>query len=178
MKKIIAMFMVAVLALAAFTGCGLFSNGNDEDTDTPKAATVKITDAVTHEDPADLEYVSRVDLTTGKNPPEFVEGFKADYGVDFVEQFAIIYVGEEDKVIGEYDYFVFATEEDAKKFDDTFKSTERGGTIDGNVVAEFMDEAAVNSIININIQYNSMSKPVATEYVQLQKEANLMMEVG
>ncbi len=164
--------MVAVFAFGA-AGCGLFSSGDPAGE--AKTGSLVITDKLNHEDPADIEFETRYALTTGKDSPELVEAFKADYGVDFVEMFSIIYANKDDKVVGEYDYYVFATAEDAQKFDEVMDAESRGGRVEDNVVCDFMNEETVNSIIAIDIQYNSLSDDSAKGYVELQKEANLMM---
>lgn len=175
MKKTIALILSLTL-LFTLSGCTLFSSGDAGDGGA-NSGTIAITDEYNHEDPADLEYDQRIALTTGKNAPDFVDGFKQEYDVDFVEQFAVIYSDKDDKVVGEYDYYVFATPEDAQKFGKAFDTESRGGKIEGNVVAEFMDGETVNMIIDINIQYNSMSENTASAYVQFMKDLDAMMVV-
>lgn len=177
MKKLIVSILTVTL-LFGLTGCSIFSSG-DEASETNGAASgaIVITEELNHEDPADLEFESRCALTTGKENPEFVEGFKADYGVDFVEQFAVIYINAEDKVVGEYDYYVLGSPEDAQKFGEALDVESRGGKIEGNVVSEFMDEEMANMIIDMDVQYGSMPDATGTSYLAFMKEINAMMEV-
>lgn len=176
MKKLIALLVSVVLVATVFAGCSIFSSGNDEGTGASTEA-ITITDSVKHEDPTDLEFETRYALTSGKEAPAFVEGFKADYGVDFIEQIVVIYANADNKVVKEYDYFVFKTPEDADKFYQDGQSELRGGKIEGNVVCESMDEEMVNQLIDMNVQYNSMSENSATAYVQMYKEFDEMIEI-
>lgn len=188
MKKLIALLLSVVLIATVFTGCSLFSTGNEGGSEGSSEAVnvgdgastgpISITDSIKHEDPADLEFETRYALTCGKNAPMYVDGFKVDYGVDFIEQIVIIYANADNKVVKEYDYYVFAKPEDADKYYKDGQSELRGGTIQDNVVCECMEEELVNQIIDMNVQYESMSENSATAYVQFQKEVNEMIFVG
>lgn len=177
MKKILISILTATL-LFGLTGCSLFLSSEEASvTNEISTGTIAITDQLNHEDPEDIEYESRYALTTGKENPDFVEGFKNDYGVEFVEQFAIIYVNADDKVVGEYDYYVLGTPEDAQKFGKAFDTEARGGKIEGNVVSEYMDEEMVGMIIDMDVQYGSMPDNKGTSYITFMKDINVMMEV-
>lgn len=186
MKKTITLFLATAMAIG-LSGCSLFSTGDapaqnatessiaSEEGNMTSSDPYAITDAYTHEDPEDLEYDQRYILTTGQEPPQYVDSFKSDYGVEFVEQLAVIYINKEDKVVGEYDYYVFASPEDAKTFGDAIETQARGGIIEGNVVCEFMDEEMIGTIIDIDVQYGSIPEATGTEYIKFMKDINMMM---
>ena len=172
MKKFVSVCLALVLSLS-LTACGLFSTGKPE-SGKDKGGDIKITETYTHKDPEGMEYAKRYAYTSGKNVPELVEDFKEYYDVDFVEQFMIIYADKDNKPLAQYEYYVLTDEEQAKKCIDAL-----GGefTQEGNVAVMVSDAEFTQMMIDMNIQYGSLTENTASAYAEFMKEGYMFMDV-
>ena len=175
MKKLVSLF-TALIFVFALTGCSLFASEAPAQTAPASESTdIAVTDTYTHHDPEGMEYAMRYAFTSGKNPPELVELFRGDYGVEFVEQIFILYADANDHALAQYEYYVFASEEDAQRFNEDAL----GGSmiVEGNVASYVADEEETNMIISIDKQYGSLSDDTASGYAAFTKDVDVMMDL-
>lgn len=174
MKKFVSILLVLMLLLS-MTACGsLFSTGNGN-SGKNEGNSIKISDSFDHVDPEGMEYAARYAYTSGKNEPGLVESFKEYYNLDIVEQFMIIYADKDDKPLAQYEYYVMADEEQAKQCcvelgEDIF-------TAQGNVAVMVSDAEMTQMMIDMNMQYGSLTENSCKAYAEFMKEGYMFMDV-
>lgn len=179
MKKFVSMLLVLVLCLSV-TACGsIFSSGDADsgnaDSGKKESTDIQITDSFTHVDPEGMEYAARYAYTSGKNEPGLVEGFKQNYNLDIVEQLMIIYADKDDKPLAQYEYFVMANEEQAKECAEQLGADL--STTQGNVTIMVSDAATTQSMIDMNMQFGSLSENSCKAYAESMKDVYMFMDV-
>lgn len=172
MKKMISMFLAAIMVLS-LAGCSMFSNGSSADQS--GKGDIKISDSYTHKDPEGLEYATRYAFCTAPDDPYITEGFQEEYGIDMVKQYMILYADKDDKALCQFDYYVAKDAENAEKTmevlgDDLF-------TVEGDVCVGYYDEEIVQMIIDMNMQYGSLSENTASAYAQSEKDFYMFIDV-
>lgn len=173
MKKLLCVLMTVILVLS-LTGCSLFSNGASEDA--PTGGAIAITDTYTHVEP-DVEYAARYAYTSGKNCPDLVDGFKREYGVDLIQDFLILYGDKDDRALCMYEYYVFATPEDAETAIGYL-----GGDfvmIEGyeNIILAYSDQEFTQMVIDMNVQYASLTENTCSAYAYFMKDIDALIEI-
>ena len=175
MKKLVAMVLAASM-MVSLTGCGsLFSSGNASSEEKVKGGDIKLTDTYTHKDPEGMEYAVRYAYCSAKDDPEFNESFKEGYGLDLVQQYVIIYADKDDKPLMEYDYYIAADEENAKKCVEELDPNTFSA--EGTVCVGAYDAASTQMMIDLDIQYGSLTKNSCAEYAAFMKECYMLMDV-
>lgn len=174
MKKT-ALLLTALMLMTFLAGCGsIFSTGNSKAEDN-KGKDIKITDTYIHKDPEGLDYAVRYAYCSALNDPELIDGYKENYGLDFVQEFMIIYADKDDKPLMQYDYYVLADEENAKKCAEeldpnSFKA-------EGVICLSISDAETTQLYIDMNIQYASLDKNCASAYAEFMKEGMMFLDV-
>ncbi|MBQ0000789.1 MAG: hypothetical protein KBT01_04530 [Clostridiales bacterium] len=175
MKKLLAMILAASM-MVSMTGCGsLFSSGNTSSEAKAKSGDIQITDTFTHKDPEGVEYAVRYAYCSAKDDPEFNDSFKQGYGLDLVQQYLIIYADKDDKPLMQYDYYIAADEENAKKCAEELDPN--AFKVDGTVCYSVCGADETQMMIDLNIQYGSLTKNSASEYAAFMKEGYLLLDV-
>ena len=174
MKKIVSLLLVFVLCLS-LTACGSLFSSEKSDSGKKVNTEIKISDNFTHVDPEGMEYAARYAYTSGKNVPDLVDSFKEYYGLDIVEQFMIIYADENDKPLAQYEYYVMADEEQAKECceilgEDMFAPQ-------GSVAVGVSDAEFTQMMIDMNIQYGSLTENSCKAYAEFMKDGYMFMDV-
>lgn len=172
MKKILALIL-AILCVSSLAGCGLFSSESKE----TGTGDVKLNDAYTYSDPADLTFATRYAFTSGESQ-EVAEGYKMSYNVDCLCEYVFIYADKDDKAVAQYDYWVFKTEADAESF--VSQLGEYGFGVferDGAVVWDCYDASGVSDLILMQQQYSGLSGNTGSAYAQFIKESYGYMDV-
>ncbi len=174
MKKLLSVLIAAILMMS-LTGCSLFSSGASEDA--PTGGAIEITDTYTHIEP-EVEYAARYAYTSGKNCPDLVDGFKSEYGVDLIQDFLILYGDKDDRALCMYEYYVFATPEDAKTAQE-FMGADYFAIIEGNenILLAYSDQEFTQMVIDMNVQYASLTENTCSAYAYFMKDIDALIEI-
>ncbi|NLC88687.1 MAG: hypothetical protein GX681_01275 [Clostridiaceae bacterium] len=133
--KFLALLMVLTLVLAA-SACDMFTSGKDDDKDSAFEP-VKITDDLTHEDPADLEFTERY-VMTAKDDDDYITGMQ---DLDELPVRVVMFIyGNDEKALVSYEYDVFETEAGAKAYVDSMQADGFNIEQKGNVSVFYIDE--------------------------------------
>jgi hypothetical protein len=141
--KTIVVLMCVMLLMFTFVGCsnGKDNNaGKDEPSNTPTQAeqnddktaplSIKVNDDLTITDPEGLDFDDRTVLYANESNATLQT--YVGMGVTIEEQYIVLYA-KEDKVAGEYNYYVFADEASAAAFKGMLPTLEVTGLIGKNI---------------------------------------------
>lgn len=173
MKKMTALLLCLVMALS-MTACTLFASGNGQ-TGGSSAGDLKITDEVTHKDPEGLEYATRYAYYSGETCA-LADMLKEQYGVTATDEYVIIYADKDDVALAEYNYFVFASDEDAQKYAEAGKEYGLNAEVMGNVTCNHLDQAGVANNIDSFIAWNVLTDSSAKAYAENYRDMDGLIE--
>lgn len=114
MKKMLCMTLALVLCLATLAGCSSGKTGGPTDGPEKVEGGVKITDAYTFEDPADLDFDARYVLYYGPDNPVVQQA--ASDGMRYY--YNVLYAKDE-KTIASYTIYAFDKADSAKAYTET-----------------------------------------------------------
>ncbi|GEM_PF-6788948 len=176
MKKTV-LAILALIGACSLCACSLFSNGAAENgNEEAKSGDIVLCDTFTHHDPTDVEFTTRYACTSGESQ-DVKDAYKQNYGIDALSEYWILYASADDVAVAEYDYYVFATAEDAQKFADVMKEYGSEVTLDGQVAYVYMDEAMTKDFIAMQMQYCGLKSDKASDYAQFWKEGLGYMDI-
>lgn len=117
-KKLLCAVLAAGLIASVLSGCSLFSTGEAGGDKEGSSGAIEMTDKYTFEDPADLEYAKRY-VIYGDENSIFVSSAK-DYGLKGA--YSIVYADENDQPLGEYQFMICGSEEDAQSVSQMYEA--------------------------------------------------------
>lgn len=197
MKKMLCAMMALVLLCGMLSGCSLFTSDNKTETNAPAStaadtagsteaaatdskapetteagsgnAPVKISDKLTFEDPADLDFDKRYVISCDETSPMVASA--GDYGMSACY---IICYAKEDAPVAMYNYYVVDSEEHAKALIDLYAT--QGSVLevseqDANVVWNSMDGDTMEGTLVAYQSYGMISEATVSAYVQFYSES-------
>lgn len=176
MKRIVTIVLCLVLAVSA-AGCSLFTNGGDGGSE--KLGKVKITDAVVHEDPTDIEFADRYAMYSGETCA-LADMFQEQHDVKLNQEYVILYGDKDDTALRQYVYYVFDSAEDALKYQQA--ATEEYSLdaavmeADPTVVCEVTDQEKLADSIASFIAWNTMTESTASAYAKMYAEMDVLVD--
>ena len=168
MKKIRLAAVVLCLSVlaASLAGCGLFAdnkgNAAAEGSAENSVFEIKLSDEVTIKDPEGLDFDVRYVLYADAGNATIQ--IYASMGVALNEEYVVIY-GKGDKVVGEYQYFVFADEASQSTMQSMVPTMENYGLVSVNV----QSDDAIDGVIASMIAAQMMTDETPASYADMYK---------
>ncbi len=170
-KKVLRTVLLTAMVLSLVSGCSLFASsdgGGDKESGGSGTEPVKFTDKFTFENPADLDFDTRYVIHCGENST-VVSNIPEEYGI--TDQYIIVFA-KDDVLVGNYEYYVCATEEHGQKVLDFL--TAQGYSVspeeaDPAVLGGFSDKDTMEAALISMQSMGVMSETTASAYVEYMK---------
>lgn len=118
MKKLLCVVLSLAMSATLLSGCSLFATNTGDAGSEGSSGAIEMTEKYTFEDPADLEYAKRYVIYCDENSTAVAPA--KDYGV--TAMYSILYADENDQPLGDYEFMVCDTEENAEAVIDLYTS--------------------------------------------------------
>lgn len=164
-KNVLCAVLALALAAMSLAGCSLFSTDSGDGDKETGSAPVKMTDNYTFEDPADLEYAKRYVIYCDENSTA-VDPAK-DYGV--TAMYTILYADENDQPLGDYEFMVCDTEENAQaviKLYEGYGTTLTPAEGDPTVLCSYRDGETFAANLVMFESYGMTTSATVSAYVE------------
>lgn len=163
-KKLLCAVLAAGLMASVLSGCSLFSTGEAGGDKEGSSGAIEMTDNYTFEDPADLEYAKRYVLYCDENSQAVATA--KDYGV--TAMYSILYADENDQPLGDYEFMVCDTEENAQAVMELYANFGTPLTVDENdptVLFSTMDGDTFTATLAMLQSQGVISEATVSAYV-------------
>lgn len=176
MKRIVSIVLSLALAVSV-AGCSLFTDG--EGGGNEQLGKVKITDAMIHEDPTDIEFADRYAMYSGETCA-LADMFQEQHDVKLNQEYMILYGDKDDTALRQYVYYVFDSAEDALKYQQKASGEySLDATVmeaDPTVVCEVTNQEKLADSIESFIAWNTLSESTASAYAKMYAEMDVLID--